>query len=390
MRTPRACLLPVVAVLLLSGCGDFLKKFTGDDEDDTEQPAALVDVETRVEITKLWSRKVGKGADEHFLKLVPAHTQDRIFVVDARGNLTSVDVDDGAVLWREKMDMMITGGVGATETLALVGSEEGDVLAYTTDEGVLSWRAKVSSEVLAPPQGASGVVVVRTLDGKVFGLDADDGTHLWNYARTVPTLTLRGTSSPVIDGDTVIVGFDGGRVSALELLTGKLIWETSVTLASGRSQLERMVDIDSSPVIIGNDVYVATFQGRLASVALESGRITWNRDISSHAGLASDGGGVYISDDESYVWALERDAGEVLWKQEGLFARNATAPAILGEFIVVGDFEGYLHWMDQRDGEFVARQRPTKKAILAAPLVIGETVYVYGSDGVLSAYALSE
>ncbi|MEE9160310.1 MAG: PQQ-binding-like beta-propeller repeat protein, partial [Gammaproteobacteria bacterium] len=193
-------------------------------------------------------------------------------------------------------------------------------------------------------------------------------------------------SNPVITGDIVIAGFDGGRVSAIELFTGKLIWETSVSLSSGQSELERMVDIDSDPVIIGNDIYVATFQGRLASVALENGRITWTRDISSYAGCTSDGNIIYITDDQSHVWALDRATGVSVWKQESLYARQATAPAAIGNLVVVGDLEGYLHWMDKDNGQFVARTQVSKSAIIAPPVAVEDVVYAYSSDGILSAY----
>ena len=373
--------------VLLTGCGagSWFSKIGGS-QDNVDPPVPLVAIETQAELIKLWSLSVGKGADKHFLKLLPGFAQGRVFVADRSGNLVSADAVSGEILWRTQIGSPVTSGVGICDDLALVGTEEGGVLAYSSATGKPLWRAQVSSEVLAPPRGAEGVVIVRTLDGRVFGLDADNGERLWSYQRTVPALTLRGTSAPVISGEVVIVGFDGGRISSLELLTGKLLWETSVSLGSGRSQLERMADIDFAPVVIANDIYVATFQGQLASIALESGRIIWNRDISSHAGLTSDGANIYVTDDQSYVWALQRDNGRVLWKQENLYARQASAPATVGDLVVVGDFEGYLHWMDKNSGQFVARTRASKQAILTAPIVVQDIAYIYGSDGTLSAY----
>ncbi len=360
------------------------KTFGGTDNSDP--PTPLVEIETLSEVIELWSKNTGKGSSKHFLKLTPAHIQGKVFVADIHGNLEGIDATSGKTLWESDADLTITGGPGASKKLTMIGSDEGDVLAYTSETGELLWQAKVSSEILSAPTEAYDIVVVRTIDGKIFGLNASDGSHLWIYDRTVPTLTLRGTSNPVITGDVVIAGFDGGRLAAIELHTGKLIWETSISLASGRSQLERMVDIDSDPVIIGNDVYVATFQGRLASVTLESGRISWTRDISSYAGLTSDGQNIYITDDQSHVWALDRASGNSIWKQENLFARMVTAPATIGDLVVVGDLEGYLHWMDKSSGQFVARTRVSNSPIIAPPVAVEDIIYAYSSDGTLAAY----
>jgi len=389
MRSTTRFFLFVSILILLSGCGgtkNFLKNFSGGGTDNTEPPTPLVEIETIAEIIELWSKNTGKGSTKQFLKLTPSHSQGKVFVADALGNLASLDANNGNTLWKIDTDLTISGGPGASEKLTMIGSDEGDVLAYASESGEFIWQAKVSSEILAAPQEANDIVVVRTIDGRIFGLDANDGSRLWIYERTMPALTLRGTSNPVITGDIVIAGFDGGRLSAIDLFTGKLIWETSVSLSSGRSDLERMVDIDSDPVIIGNDIYVATFQGRLASVALEDGSITWARDISSYAGFTSGGNIIYITDDQSHVWALDRATGVSVWKQENLYARQATAPATIGNLVVVGDLEGYLHWMDKDNGQFVARTQVSKSAIIAPPVAVEDVVYAYSSDGILSAY----
>ncbi len=386
------CLLFALVLILLYGCGtkDYVKNLFDKSlfatKDNSEPPTLLVEIETLAEITKLWSKNTGKGSAKQFLKLTPSYIQGKIFVTDIHGNLVATDIKSGDTLWENDADLNITGGPGSSETLTMIGSEEGDVLAYTSENGEFLWQTRVSSEILAAPQEAYGIVVVRTIDGKIFGLSANDGSHLWIYARVVPSLTLRGTSSPVITGDVVIAGFDGGRISAIELHTGKLIWETSVSLASGRSQLERMVDIDSDPVIVGNDIYVVTFQGHLTSIALEDGRTIWTRNISSYTGLTSDGENIYITDNQSHIWALDRSSGDSIWRQEDLFARHVTAPATIGDLVVVGDLEGYLHWMDKSNGQFVARTRISKHPILSTPVAIDDIVYTYSSDGTLSAY----
>ena len=387
MRSTVPFFFTAILLLSLAGCGtkEFIHTMISG-TDNSDPPTPLVKIETPTEITELWSKSIGKGSSKYFLRLTPAHIQSKVFVADISGNLEAIDATSGSSLWKNDADLTITGGPGASEKLTLIGSDEGDVLAYSSETGKLMWQAKVSSEILAAPQEAYDIVIVRTIDGKIFGLNANDGSRLWIYGRAVPTLTLRGTSNPVITGDVVIAGFDGGRLAAIELHTGKLIWETSVSLASGSSQLERMVDIDSDPVVIDNDIYVATFQGRLASVTLESGHISWTRDISSYAGLTSDGQNIYITDDQSHVWALDRASGNSVWKQKNLFARMVTAPATIGDLVVVGDLEGYLHWIDKNSGQLVARTRVSKNAIIAPPVAVEDIVYAYSSDGILGAY----
>jgi outer membrane protein assembly factor BamB len=243
----------------------------------------------------------------------------------------------------------------------------------------------VTSEVLAAPQVASGIVVVRTLDGKIFGISADNGRRLWTYDQTVPALTLRGTSTPAIAGETVVCGFDGGRLSALDINSGRLIWETSIATPRGRDDLSRMVDIDAAPVIIENIVYAVTLQGEMAAMTLNTGRVLWNRELSSYAGFAIDADNIYITDDKSVIWAIDRFNGSAIWQQNGLLNRQVTAPASIGGYLAAGDFEGYLHWLDKTTGAFVSRQKISGDRIIAPPVAAGNVLYVYASDGRLSA-----
>lgn len=376
-------LLIILAALTVSGCG--LAKIGGD-KSNLDPPAKLKSIETFADIKKLWSERAGKGYGDEYIKLVPAYNQGMIFVVDRHGDLRSFNADTGRSIWRSKLNAEITGGPGVNDSFVILGSQEGEVLMYTNEDGQLIWQSKVSSEILAAPQEHDGIVVVRTIDGKIFGLDASDGNHLWVYERTVPSLTLRGTSPPVIAGNRVIAGFDSGHLSAVDLYTGKLIWETSISLSSGSSQLERIVDIDSEPVVKDSNIYVVTFQGNLAAVTLESGRILWGQEISSYSGLSVDDEAIYITDDQSHVWALERTTGVPLWQQKELHARSVTRPAVLGDLVVVGDFEGYLHWLNKSTGEFMARTKVSGAAIQAPPVAILDIVYIYSSNGALSAY----
>ncbi|HEY5702753.1 MAG TPA: outer membrane protein assembly factor BamB [Gammaproteobacteria bacterium] len=377
---------PVVLLLTLSLCAC---AYFGD-EDNAIPPTPLEEIENTVSIKENWSRDAGGGADEAYLNLGPVYSENKVFVANSNGKVVAYDAETGKRLWQFDTDTYLTGGPGVGENLVLVGSGDAEVIAIDAESGKLVWRVPVSSEVLAAPAVSADIVVARTIDGKTVGLNASTGQKLWTYEQSVPALSLRGTSAPIIDEELVIVGYDEGRLVALEEQTGKLVWETRIALGSGRSELERMVDIDAEPVIDSGVIFVATFQGRLAALSLVAGSILWTREISTHTGLSVDSSNVYITDDDSNVWALDRFNGNSIWKLEKLAARAVTAPAVHGNLIAVGDIEGYLHWLDKATGEIVARDRLSDNRIIAAPVVHAGTVYFYSSDGTLAAYSFQE
>ena len=378
----------IIAIVLLSGCSGVKDSYTSfmGGEDNTEPPAPLADIDQQITINKLWEKNVGDGYDKQYLKLIPVHANDRIYVAESSGEILAIDRASGNQIWRQNTKTHITGGPGAGNNLVTVGTGKAEVIALSADTGEILWRSRVTSEVLAAPKVAGNLILARTIDGKIFGLNAEDGKRMWVYERSVPALTLRGTSAPVVSGDYVISGFDDGRLVAIELQSGKPVWETRIALGSGRSELERMVDINAEPVIIDGLVYAATFQGRVAALDLNSGRILWTRDISSYAGLCVDNNAVYITDDGSAVWALDRLTGVSIWKQDKLYARAVTAPESIGDLVVVGDLEGYLHWMSKSTGEFIARNKISNRQIIAPPISVDNVLFSYASNGTLGAY----
>ncbi len=383
-------LLSTTLVLgLLAGCGSIKESVTGfmsDSEDSTVKPNELVQLENTLQVDELWSVNIGGGTDKQFYKLHPVVDEQGIFAADRSGEITAVDRESGRKLWNINLKLPISGGPGIGEGLAIVGTSDGEVIALAALNGQRLWKTRVSSEVLSTPVISSGVAVVRTGDGKVHGLDASDGKRLWVYDRSVPALSLRGTSSPVIAGENVVVGFDNGRLGSLALTTGKPQWEARIVIPTGRSELDRMVDIDADPLILRNTIYVATYQGQVSALDLDTGRNLWARDISSYAGLAADNEYIYVTDELSHVWALNRQTGNSVWKQEAMYERQLSAPAVIGNYVVVGDYEGYLHWMDKDSGDFVARTRADDSKIIVPPTVVDDLVIVYSSGGVLSAF----
>lgn len=372
---------------LITGCGVVSDYLAG--TDNSAPPVELVDFNPTLSIQTLWSVRAGEGSEEQYLKLAPLVADGKVYVADREGRVGAYDAATGNSLWQAETESPISGGPGGGEGLILVGTRNAEVLALNETNGQVVWRAAVSSEVLTPPRAASGIVVARTVDGRLFGLDAQTGNRLWVYDSIVPVLTLRGISAPVLIDDKVIAGFANGKLAALTLSEGKLLWETSIAEPGGRTELERLVDISGEPRIADGIVYVAAFQGGVAAVEIDSGRVLWSREISSTAGLDIDAEQLYVSDENDQVLTLQRRDGGALWKQEKLQARAITAPVAYGDYVVVGDFEGYLHWMAQDDGRFVARVRVDDEGIIATPIVIDDTLYVTGRSGILTALRAS-
>ncbi|MFT4564755.1 MAG: outer membrane protein assembly factor BamB [Gammaproteobacteria bacterium] len=391
MQLLRASLL--LTVLMLGACGtvkESVSNLVARESDNSTPPAELIEFEPSIEVEKIWSGRYGKGVDELFIQLLPAHYKDSIFTADRDGRTIAMDAATGKEIWTERdKALRISGGPGAGEGLVYVGTSDAEVVARDAETGEQKWVSNVSSEVLAAPVAARGTVVVRTGDGKLFGLHAESGKRKWVYDRTIPVLTLRGTGTPIIHENTVIAGFDNGRLVALDLDTGKQEWETSLGVPSGRSDLERMVDIDAEPTILDGTAYIASFQANVAAVSVFTGQLDWTREISSHSSLAADEARVYVTDDKGYVWALDRRSGTSIWKQEGLKARKVTGPAVIGNYVVVGDFEGYLHWINSETGEFVHRLRLDKQRILVPCRRVGEILLAFSTSGQLSAYKLA-
>ena len=360
-----------------TGCGikQTISEYIGGG-DNTIPPSPLINFTETAKLNKVWLQNTGKGTDDSFTNITPTILDEQIFIADPKGNIAALTIKSGDFVWRNDSRLSITGGPGAGSSLVLVGTSEGEILALSRNTGSEAWRTKVSSEVLSSPREADGVVVVRTIDGK----------HLWIYDRSVPTLSLRGTSSPVIANGLIITGFDDGRLAVIELKTGKLVWEKKVAFSRGRNELERMVDIDAQPLVIEKIIYVTTFQANVSAISLETGQILWQREISSHSELSADKKNIFLTEDNGSVWALNRFTGASVWKQEKLANRKVTGPAILGDKVIVCDAEGYMHWLDKETGDFAVRTRIGDNPILTQPINSNDILFVYSSSGALSAY----
>ncbi|NOR18711.1 MAG: outer membrane protein assembly factor BamB [Xanthomonadales bacterium] len=380
----RNWFIPALAALfLLNGCS-WIKSW-GDD-DDPEAPAELVEFDPTLKVSETWSTDIGKGLDKAGRQLRPAYSSGSLYAADYKGLLMAIDAESGRSRWQIKTKLPFTGGPGISGNLLLMGTQDGEVFAFDATTGTQLWSATVTSEVLASPTEADGVVVIRCIDGRVFGLDAETGQRLWIYDHSVPLLTLRGNAPVLLRAGFAFIGYDGGQVVAIRIDDGSLIWEQTLVTTEGRTELERLSDIDGQLVFIASDLLVSSYKNRLASLAADSGRLLWFKDISSASGVDVNRINLTLSDKEGNVWLLDRRNGAESWKNNQLYHRGLTRPVIYGSFIVVGDMDGYLHWINISDGQFAARVKVGGKGFSGPPLVVGNTLYVMTKKGKLKAF----
>jgi outer membrane protein assembly factor BamB len=379
MRFTRSALVSACAaslLLLVAGC---------DKDDEVDPPAELVDLVPGIAVAKLWDANLGGDAETLRLALGLALDSGTLYAASRDGEIEAIDPATSKTRWTAETKADLSAGPGVGGNLVVVGTNDGDVIAFDTT-GKRLWKTDVKGEVLAAPLVADGRVIVRTVDGRLRSLDAATGKEQWSAEEPVPRLSLRGTAPPVLAGETVLAGFDSGKVMAFALATGDPLWQSQVSTPRGRSELERLADVDGAVHTEGTDGYAVGYQGRLVMFALDSGQVWWGRDLSSYRGLALDADQLYVATSDGSVVALRRRDGTVLWQQDGLRRRGLGTPAVVGNAVVVGDFEGYLHWLDRDTGKFIAREHPGGARISAAPVVDGDRVFVIDEGGRVVAY----
>lgn len=388
MRVVRSFLALITLASSLAGCSHI--PFFGDDDDDVvielREPAELTSVTEELRIHRVWNVSAGSGDEGKSVRMRLLLLPEKIAVAGENGQVGVYQQKDGRSLWSRTVDSKLSAGVGGDEQSIVVGNAEGVVYCLNGNDGTERWQLKLSSEVDTISRTLNNIVVVRTHDSKIYGIEVTAGSLLWNFSRSAPALLLQGTSVPLVDEGVTYVGFDSGQLVALSLDSGEPLWEARVAVPSGRSELERLVDIDGQMIIDGDIIYVVSFQGRVAALAKATGRVIWSREMSSSRGLTLDADKVYVSDSDSVVWALDKNSGVALWKQDQLLYRSVSAPAVVESEVLVGDFEGYVHVLSTEDGHFTGRQDISGEAILAPPVVDeNQQIYFLDQNGHVSA-----
>lgn len=376
----------LLLAVVLAGCssvGDTINKINPFSSSAPKvKLAELAPLQPTAELRILWQSSVGSAGEFVFS---PAVVGKAIFAAAKDGAI--VRLEDGRQVWRISAGQPLSGGVGADAKYVAVGTLKGEVLVFDAETGKALWKARVSSEILAAPAVGDGMVAIRSGDARISVFDAVDGRRRWVYQRSTPALTLRTNVGMLLSEHAILAGFPGGKLVAISTANGAALWEGTVSLPKGATELERVADITSTPAVAGRFACAAAFQGRVACFDLSSGGSLWTKELSSRAGLDMDERHVYVSDDKGNVLAFDRDTGGSIWKQDKLAMRGLSRPLVLGNKVVVADSLGVIHLLRREDGALAARLATDGSAIMAEPQRIPGGFLVQTSNGGL--YALS-
>lgn len=373
----------LLMVGLVSGCS-----WLGSDDDSEIQPAELTTFEEEIRVERVWSTSLDGSANKFWQTLRPSASDTVVFAANHDGQVNALAVADGSVLWRYDIGSELSGGVGFGGGSVIVGTAEGEVYALNADDGSRQWFHQIGTEILASPQSNGDVVVVRTIDDKIYALDATSGEERWRHDGDAPILSVRGTSSALVTDTMVLAGFDSGKLISFNPENGSIIWESRLALPKGRTELERMVDIDGDPLLVGDVLYAVSYQGRVGAITRGTGRSLWLGDSSSHRTPAHGQDQVYVTESDDTVRAFQAGSGRPAWENDGLFLRRLTSPTVIGGAVAVADADGYLHLLDALDGRFVGRTKVSGGGVQSSMLRRGEYLIVQSVKGTVSAYRI--
>ncbi len=348
-------------------------------------PAELIDFKAEMSVRTAWSTSIGDGQGDIFNRLQPAILESNIYAAGADGSVVVLNKRSGKKVWAKDLDAEISGGIAVAAGKVYVSTVDGNVVAMSADNGAVQWRTNVGSEVLAPVAADKDITVVLTLDGRMLGLDANSGEQRWEFKSNNPVLTMRATSTPLLIGDVAVGAFASGKVVAVDARNGKLRWDRRVAIPKGRSELDRIVDIDGAMLYKNDLIYATSYQGNTMAIEPSNGRVIWQAETSSYTGLSAGFGNVYIADENGTVIAMSEVNGDVRWERAELARRRLSDPAVFSSYVAVGDFEGYVHFLSQVDGHMAGRTSVDGSGVRVPMLVDGDTLYVYGNGGRLEA-----
>ena len=389
-RAARAAVFLLAATVALGGCSTIKGWFGGKKKDEPLAPTALTEITPSVNVTRLWSTGAGKGEGRLGARQGPVVADGRVYAAAVRGGVYAFDLQTGKTVWHYESKLSLSGGPGAGDGLVVAGSLEGDVIALDAATGAQKWTAKVPNEIIAAPAIGQGMVLVHSNDGRVTAFDETSGERRWFWNHDMPNLTVRGNDAPLLGPGYVFVGNDDGTLTALSLADGHPLWDAPVAEAEGRTELERMADVDGTPALDGTTIFASSYKRKTTAIEGPSGRPLWQHDAGGPGRVAVASDRVIVTDPSGVVWALDKNNGGAFWQQDKLKNRGVTSPAVQGDYAVVGDYDGYLHWLKLDTGDFAARVRAGHDALRAAPVVADGVLVVQDVDGGLSAYRLAQ
>ncbi|OBU07601.1 outer membrane protein assembly factor BamB [Morganella psychrotolerans] len=383
MQLRKTLLVGFVASVLLAGCSS---------ETDTIVMSPLPEVANQFSPQTVWDKSVGNGIGKYYSHLSPAWEGSTVYAADRNGLVKALDIDSGVEIWSvdlaektgflsSNLSAMLSGGLTVSGEHLYVGTERGALIALNTNNGELAWTQNAGGEVLSRPVVSDGLVLVHTGNGLLQAFDTASGESRWSLNLDTPSLSVRGESAPAISTGAAIVGGDNGRVSAVMLNQGQLIWQQRISMTTGTTEISRLNDVDMTPIIADGRVYAIAYNGNLVSMDMRSGQILWKRDFGSVNEMVLDGDSLYVIDQNDNIYAIRAADGVTLWSQDKLQHRNLSAPEVFNGYLVTGDGEGYLHWLDTSNGQFVAQNKLDSSGIFARPSIAGDKLMVQTRDG---------
>ncbi len=389
MRLSRLVLVAALS-LTTTGCSTFstVQGWFGSDGEDLTAPVELEQINAQVEVRKRWSTSIGDGQGAGFFRINPVLVDDVLYVASSEGEVAAIDASDGDKRWSVSLERPLSGGVGFHGGSLYLGGADGSVLQLSANDGSLMWEAAVSGEVLAAPTVSGDWVIVQTYDGKLLGFQAGADEPTWTYTSDVPVLTLRGTSTPMLIGGNAVAGFGDGKVVAIELDSGNVSWEARIGIPQGGSEIDRIVDIDGVMTVQGIELFVSSYQGRVAALDTRTGRRIWQQNVSSVTGTSVGFGNVYVADVDGTVSAFLRNGQGVRWQNIELGYRELSRPTPVSSYVATVDLEGYLHLLSQVDGQIVGRSKIGGGPARADMIADSGRLFVFDDEGSLSAFEL--
>lgn len=372
----RLMRLSVAACLFaaLAGCA----LITGDDG--RYKPAVLTTYPAGLSVQMGWKVQIGSGSGVGF---APAVVDSTVYGAAANGAVGKYDLSTGNAIWTAKLDVRLTAGVGSDGKTTAVVARDGTVIALD-DTGAVKWRSKATSDVSVPPVVGYGVVVVRSGDYRIQAFNAETGDRIWNVQRPGPALALRAPARIALFDGLIITGIPGGKLIAINAVSGDVQWEGIVAAPKGATDLERVNDVVGLPVLAPPLLCAVAFQGRILCFDLASGgRPVWSKNFSSAVGLTIDSTQAYSPNQSDAVSAFSLKDGALTWTQDALRYRKLTSPAVLGNAVAVGDYDGYVHFMAADDGRLLARIAVGGGRINAPLIATPQGVLVKTGDGSL-------
>ncbi len=383
MQLRKTLLVGLVSSVLLAGCSS---------EQDTIVMSPLPEVTSQFTPETVWDKSVGDGVGKYYSHLSPAWEGSSVYAADRNGLVKALDTDSGVEIWSVNLaektgflsaniPAMLSGGLTVSGEHVYVGTERGTLIALNANDGEIAWTANAGGEVLSRPEVSDGLVLVHTGNGLLQAFDTASGEQRWSLNLDTPSLSVRGESAPAVAMGAAFVGGDNGRVSAVMLGQGQIIWQQRISQTTGTTEISRLNDVDMTPVVADGRVYAIAYNGNLVAMDMRSGQILWKRDFGSVNELVLDGESLYVVDQDDNVYGLRAADGVTMWSQDKLLHRNLSAPEIFNGYLVVGDGEGYLHWLDTSNGQFVAQNKLNSSGILSRPSIAGDKLMVQARDG---------